>query len=417
MSKRRVAITGLGAVTAIGLGKDKFWSGVLDGAHGFGEITRFDHSAFPVHFAAEVSDFNAEDYFSAKDARHLDRFVQFALVAASESIDDSGLDLDAMDRRRVGCVWASGIGGLEEIEATHKTLLDRGPRRMNPFFIPKLMINAAAGQIAIKHKVQGVNYGVASACASGGHALGLALRTVQHGEADVMICGGSEATVSPLGVGGFCAIRALSTRNDDPATASRPFNIDRDGFVVGEGAGGLILESMEHAEARGARIYGEFLGVGMTDDGHHISAPVPEGTMAAEAMVNACEQADVPLDDVQYINAHGTSTSLNDKMETQAIKTAFGEQAKNLLVSSTKSQIGHLLGASGAVEAVATVLGIHHQVAPPTINYINPDPECDLDYVPNEPRETGIRRALCNSFGFGGHNVSLLFGRYEGGSA
>jgi len=413
MSKPRVVVTGLGAVTPIGMSKDSFWSGILDGAHGFGPISRFDSTDFPVHFSAEVKDFDPQAYVSAKEARHIDRFVQFAIAAADQAVTDSRLDMEKVDKRRVGCVWASGIGGLEEIEKTHRMYLDRGPRRINPFFIPKLMINAAAGHIAIRFGLQSVNYGVASACASGGHAIGLALRSIQNGEADIMVCGGAEATVTALCIGGFCALKALSTRNDDPATASRPFNEDRDGFVVGEGAGGLVLEKYEAAKKRGARIYAELLGVGMTDDGYHISAPVPEGTMAAEAMRLACDEGKTNLDDVHYINAHGTSTQLNDAMETRAIHKLFGDHASKLLVSSTKSQIGHLLGASGAVEAVASVLALHHQVAPATINYKNPDPQCDLDYVPNEPREAGLRRALCNSFGFGGHNVSTLFGRIE----
>ena len=413
MSKRRVVVTGVGAVTPVGLGREAFWSSVLAGRHGFGPISRFDHTDFAVHFAAEVSDFDPEVVLSAKEARHVDRFTQFAISAADQAVKDSHLDMGKLDPKTIGCVWASGIGGLEEIEKTHRILLAKGPRRVNPFFIPKLMINAAAGHIAIRFGIQSVNYGVASACASGGHALGLALKTIQHGEADVMICGGSEATVTSLCLGGFCSLKALSTRNDDPATASRPFTKGRDGFVVGEGAGGLILEDYEHARARDARIYAEFHGVGMTDDGYHISAPLPEGSMASEAMRLACEGGGVSLGDVQYVNAHGTSTQLNDAMETRAIKATFGDQASRMMVSSTKSQIGHLLGASGAVEAVATVLALHQQVVPPTINYDEPDPVCDLDYVPNEPREANVSHALCNSFGFGGHNVSTLFGRLD----
>jgi 3-oxoacyl-[acyl-carrier-protein] synthase II len=408
--KRRVVVTGLGAVTPIGVDLKSFWSGVLGSSHGFGVITRFDHEAFPVHFAAEASDFDAARYFSGKEARHLDRFAQFGLAAAIDAVEDSGLDIEKVDKTRIGCVWASGIGGLEEIERNHKTFLEKGPGRISPFFIPKLMINAVAGQIAIRFGIQAVNYGVTSACASGGHALGLALRTIQNGECDLMISGGSEAPITALGVGGFCALRALSQRNDDPATASRPFTKDRDGFVVGEGAGGMILEEYEAAKKRGARIYAEMLAVGMTDDAHHISAPVPDGHIAAEAMRAACREAAVSQEEVDYINAHGTSTQLNDAMETCAIKEAFGSSAKGLQVSSMKSQIGHLLGASGAVEAVATVLAIKENVVPPTINYVTPDPACDLDYVPNEPRDGRIRKALCNSFGFGGHNVSTLFG-------
>lgn len=413
MSERRVVVTGLGAITPIGVSRETLWAGVLSSANGVGPITRFDSTDFPVHIAAEVKDFDPTRFLSAKDARHLDRFVQFGLGAAIEAVKDSGIDFTQMERGRAGCVWASGIGGLEEIERTHKLLLEKGPRRINPFFIPKLMINAAAGQIAIQFGIQGINYGVASACASGGHAIGLASRAIQYGEADVVICGGSEATITPLGVGGFCALRALSERNDDPRTASRPFNKDRDGFVVGEGAGGLILEEYEFARKRGARIYAEMLGFGMTDDGYHISAPVPDGTLAAEAMRLACKGGKIRMEEVDYVNAHGTSTPLNDAMETRAVHGAFGSHAEKLMVSSTKSQLGHLLGASGAVEAVVTVLALHEQVAPPTINYINPDPECDLDYVPNEARKAKIRRALCNSFGFGGHNVTTLFVRLD----
>jgi 3-oxoacyl-[acyl-carrier-protein] synthase II len=413
MNKRRAVVTGLGAVTPIGLSREAFWKAILAGESGAGPITRFDVADYPVRFAAEVKEFEPTNYVSPKEARHLDRFVQYAIAAAKEAVEDSGLDLKSVEPERAGCVWASGIGGLEEIEKTHKVSLEKGPRRINPFFIPKLMINAAAGQIAIFFGIRGVNYGVASACASGGHALGLGLRAIQYGDADLVICGGSEATITPLGIGGFCALRALSERNDDPKTASRPFTKDRDGFVIGEGAGGLFLEEYEHARKRGARIYGEVLGVGMTDDAFDITAPVPEGHMAAQAMRAACKEGSLALDKVDYINAHGTSTSLNDAMETRAIHAAFGNHARKLLVSSTKSQIGHLLGASGAVEAVVTLLAMRDQVAPPTINYVTPDPECDLDYVPNFSRKAKIRCALSNSFGFGGHNVSVLFGRVE----
>ena len=411
MSQRRVVVTGLGAVTPIGIGVAAFWDGVTQGKHGFGPITRFDTSEFPVHFAAEVKDFDPSKYFSGKEARHLDRFVQYALVAAMEAVGDCGLDLEKLPKGRVGSIWASGIGGLEEIETTHRLCLEKGFRRMNPFFIPKLMINAAAGQIAIKFGIQGVNYAVSSACASAGHAIGLALRAIRTGEADVLITGGSEATITALGIGGFCALRALSERNDDPATASRPFNKDRDGFVVGEGAGGFVFEELEAARKRGAKIYAEVIGAGMTDDGYHISAPVPEGTCAADAMRLACQEGGISMDQVDYINAHGTSTPLNDVKETRAIHSAFGSHAKKLMVSSTKSQVGHLLGAAGAVGALASILAIHRQAAPPTINYITPDPECDLDYVPNEPRQARIHCAMSNCFGFGGHNVATLFRR------
>jgi 3-oxoacyl-[acyl-carrier-protein] synthase II len=412
MRERRVVVTGLGVVTSIGKDVGEFASALFEGQSGIDTITSFDSGELPVHIAGEVKDFNPEKWVSPKEARHLDRFVQFALAAAQESVDQSGLDLSKEDLRRVGCVWASGIGGLQEIERTHRLALEKGPRRISPFFIPKLMINAGAGQIAIRFGLRGANFAVASACASGNHALGLALRTIQYGDADLMICGGSEATVTLLGIGGFCALKALSERNDDPRTASRPFNLDRDGFVVGEGAGALIFEELERARRRGARIYAEVKGFGMTDDGYHISAPIPEGTAAADAMTMALADSKVNTEEVDYINAHGTSTPLNDVMETRAIHSAFGGHARALAVSSTKSQIGHLLGASGAVEAVVLALAVDRQVAPPTINSINPDPACDLDYVPNQAREMAIRNALSNSFGFGGHNASILFGRF-----
>ncbi|MBN1441066.1 MAG: beta-ketoacyl-[acyl-carrier-protein] synthase II, partial [Planctomycetes bacterium] len=309
-----------------------------------------------------------------------------------------------------GCIWASGIGGLIELETSHRTAMERGPNRISPFFIPKLMVNAAAGQIAIRLQLEGPNFAVSSACASGQHGIAMGVRAIQYGDADVVLSGGSEATVSIMGLGGFCAIRALSRRNDDPKRASCPFSLDRDGFVLGEGAGALVLEEYERARRRGARIYGEVLGLGMTDDAYHISAPEPDGKMAARAMQLAMKEASLDPERVDYINAHGTSTQLNDAMETKAIRTAFGPHADSLMVSSTKSQMGHLLGASGAVECVVTLLALHHQLVPATINYITPDPECDLDYVPNQPRRAELRTALSNSFGFGGHNVTLAFG-------
>ncbi len=403
MSKRRVVVTGLGVVSSIGGEIDEFASGLFEGRNGIGAITSFDSTELPVHIAGEVKEFDPEKWVSPKEARHLDRFVQFALAASQQALDRSGLDLSREDLRRVGCVWASGIGGLQEIERTHRLALEKGPRRIGPYFIPKLMINAGAGQIAIRFGLKGANFAVASACASGNHALGLAFRAIQYGDADLMFCGGSEATVTLLGIGGFCALKALSERNDDPLTASRPFNVDRDGFVVGEGAGALVFEEYEHAKRRG----------GMTDDGYHISAPIPEGTAAADAMLLALADGKCPPEEVDYINAHGTSTPLNDVMETRAIKSAFGDHARALAVSSTKSQIGHLLGASGAVEAVVLALSVDRQAAPPTINSLNPDPECDLDYVPNQARELRLRNALSNSFGFGGHNASILFGRLD----
>ncbi len=413
MSKRRVVITGLGVVSSIGTGVNKFWDGIKESRSGVAEVTSFDVSELPTKIAGEVRDFDVEEFLSKKGARQLDRFVHFALKASQEAMDDSGLDLETEPKDRIGCIWASGIGGLLEIETTHRKALEKGPRRIGPFFIPKLMINAGAGQIAIRFGIQGANYAVTSACASGKHALGLAYRSIVYGDAEVMITGGSEATVTMLGMGGFSALKALSVRNDDPTTASRPFNIDRDGFVVGEGGGALIFEEYEHAKARGANIYAEVLGFGMTDDGFHISAPISDGTMAAKTMLHAVNEAGINPDEVSYINAHGTSTPLNDVMETRAIHHAFGDHAKKLQVSSTKSQIGHLLGASGAVESLVTALAIKHQVLPPTINYMNPDPECDLDYVPNEAREAEVNYGISNSFGFGGHNASILLGRLK----
>ncbi len=409
--ERRVVVTGLGVVSPIGSGLDKFWDAVLAGESGADTIQAFDASAFSAQIACEVGDFDPDPYLTIKEARNIDRFAQFALGSSQDAIDDSGLDFEREDRTRAGCIWASGIGGLNEFEASHLKYLDRGPRRVSPFFIPKLMVNAAAGQIAIRFGIQGANFGVASACASAQHAMGLAFRSVRCGESEIVITGGSESTITPMGLAGFCALRALSQRNDDPKTASRPFSADRDGFVMGEGAGSLVFEEYEHAKARGAKIYAEVVGLGMTDDGYHISAPVPEGTNAARAMELALREAGVSADAVDYINAHGTSTSLNDVMETRAIHKAFGAHADNLMVSSTKSQVGHLLGASGAVEAVVCSLALHHGVAPATINHFTPDPECDLDYVPNEPREVALKYAVSNSFGFGGHNVSLAFAK------
>jgi 3-oxoacyl-[acyl-carrier-protein] synthase II len=413
MNQRRVVVTGLGVVSSIGIGLDEFATGLFEGRSGVDVITAFDSSELPVHIAGEIRGFDPEKWLSPKDARHLDRFVQFALAASQEAMESSGVDLAKEDAYRCGAIWASGIGGLLEIERTHRLVIEKGPKKINPFFIPKLMVNAGAGQIAIRFGLKGPNFATASACASGNHALGLGLRTIQYNDADVMVCGGSEATVTLLGIGGFCALKALSERNDDPKTASRPFNIDRDGFVVGEGAGALVLEELEHARRRGARIFAEVRGFGMTDDSFHISAPIPEGTAAAQAMRLAVGNGGIALEDVDYINAHGTSTPLNDVMETKAIKDAFGEHARKLAISSTKSQIGHLLGASGAVEGVVLALAVNRQVAPPTINSIHPDPACDLDYVPNRSRPMQIRNALSNSFGFGGHNTSVLFGRID----
>jgi 3-oxoacyl-[acyl-carrier-protein] synthase II len=407
----RVAVTGLGAVTPIGTGCPSFWQGILAGRSGAATIEGFDHSACKVHFACQVRDFDADRFLSKKEQRRLDRFCHFAIAVAAEALGDSGLDRDRPDPYTVGCIFASGIGGLQEIENEHGALIARGPRGVSPFLVPKMMTNAAAGEIAIRFGLRGPNFCVTSACASGNHAIGAGYLLVKTGAALAILAGGSEAAITPLGVSGFSQAKALSTRNDDPARASRPFSADRDGFVMGEGAGALVLEDYDHAVARGARIYAELVGVGMTDDAHHITAPDPEGDSQAACMRFAVASAGIQPAQVDYINAHGTSTPFNDVGETKAIKKVFGEHAYRLTVSSTKSQIGHLLGASGAVEGVATVLAIEHQIAPPTINYGTPDPACDLDYVPNAARPMQIAYALSNSFGFGGHNAAVLFAR------
>jgi 3-oxoacyl-[acyl-carrier-protein] synthase II len=351
--------------------------------------------------------------FTAREARRLDRFSQLAIAASDMALKDAGLEPERLDLFRTGCILGSGIGGLTEIEAQSRTLVEQGPDRVSPFLIPKMMANAAAGQISIRYGLKGPNSAVVTACASAAHSIGDALNAVRKGIADIMVTGGSEAAATPLGLAGFCSLKALSTRNDDPPGACRPFDLDRDGFVIAEGAGLLILEELEHAKARGARIYAELVGFGMTGDGSHITAPDPEGIGPANCMTSALEDAGINPADVDYVNAHGTSTQLNDKTETLAIKRAFGEHAKSLAISSTKSQVGHTLGASGGIELIVTSMGVYHRVAPPTINYTTPDPECDLDYVPNKPREMDIEYAMSNSFGFGGHNATLIVRRFS----
>ncbi|MHC4924465.1 MAG: beta-ketoacyl-ACP synthase II [Planctomycetota bacterium] len=414
MTRRRVAITGLGAITALGLDAPTTFAACLEGKSGMGPITHFDASEFGTHFAAEVKGFDPTTFLEKREARKLDPFTLFGMAASHEAIQDSGLDLDSIDRTRIGCIIGVGIGGLTDIEATHDLIRKRGPGRINPFFIPRIMMNAAAGQTSIKYGLQGPNYATASACASSTHALGLALQAIRLGEADMMVAGGSEATITELGVGGFNALKALSTRNDSPETASRPFDRDRDGFVMGEGGGAMMLEEMESAKARGARIYGELKGFGMTADAHHITAPAPGGSGATRGMELALASAQVDPTDVQYVNAHGTSTPINDPLETAAIKACFGSHAETLAISSSKSMVGHLLGASGAVEAVLSALSIHKGVVHPTANLENPDPECDLDYVPGSAREMEVRNVVSNSLGFGGHNASLVLGRADG---
>ncbi|MEC9476237.1 MAG: beta-ketoacyl-ACP synthase II [Planctomycetota bacterium] len=412
MSRRRVVITGIGVVSPIGNDLATFWNGILEGRNGVGPITHFDASEFKTRFAMEVTDFDPQQRIDRKTLRQLDRFAQFALVAASEAMEDSGLD-PGVDPSRYGVITGSGIGGLGEMETQHDNFRDRGPGRISPFFVPKMMVNASSGQIAIQHGFRGSNFSTVSACASSQHALGVALGSIVSGRCDAVLSGGSEAAITPLGVGGFCSMKAMSTRNDDPATAMRPFQASRDGFVMGEGGAIFLLEELDHARQRGAKIYCEVLGFGSTDDAHHITAPDPDSKMAIEVMRSAVEQGGKNLEDINYINAHGTSTPLNDVMEMGAISKLFGDHSKQLMVSSTKSQVGHLLGASGAVELAAVALGIREGVVPATINQIDPDPECDLDSVPNEIRETQIEVALSNSFGFGGHNACLCVGRYK----
>lgn len=410
MSKRRVVITGMGVVCPLGNEVDTFWDRLLAGASGIARITRFDPTPFEVTFGGECREFDAQTLIDRRDAKRLDRFAQFAQIAGLAALKDSGLDLDRTDRSRVGVILGSGIGGLTELEEQHHRLLTKGPDRVSAFTIPKLMVNAASGTLSILFGARGPNTAVATACASATNAMGDALRAIRMNDADVVITGGSEAALTPLGVAAFAAMKALSTRNNDPARASRPFDKDRDGFVMGEGAGLLVFEELEHARKRGARIHAEVLGFGMSADACHITQPDEQGSGAAAAMTHALSDADVTPDDVDYINAHGTSTPLGDIAETIAIKRVFGPHAKKLAVSSTKSAIGHLLGASGGVELVATVMALIHRVAPPTINLNEPDPQCDLDYVPNKPRDLPIRVAMSNSFGFGGHNACIVVG-------
>lgn len=412
MTRRRVVVTGMSIVTALGQELDEFWDNLCAGKSGVARIERFDSADFKVHFGGEIKDFNPEGYIDPKEVRRLDRFCQFALVAAHKAVKQSGLDLpNHPDPYRCGVVIGSGIGGLNEIEAQHATLYDRGPSRVSPFMIPKLIVNAASGNVSVHYGLKGPSSAVATACASGNNAIGDAFRLIQHDMADVMITGGSEAAVTPMGVSGFARMNALSTRNDSPETASRPFDRDRDGFVLSEGAGIVVLEEYEHARRRGATILAEVCGYGMTSDGNHMTAPDPTGAGAARAMAAAIRDARLNPTDIDYVNAHGTSTPLGDKAETVAIKRVFEAHAHKFCVSSTKSHLGHLLGASGGVEFVVSVLSLLHQVAPPTINLENPDEECDLDYVPNEPRPLKINYVLTNSFGFGGHNACLVVGR------
>ncbi len=406
---RRVVVTGCGLVTALGQDPRTFWDRLLAGESGIAPVEAFDVSDFSVKIGGEVKDFDPHVHLEVRDARHMDRFAQMGVVAAIGAVEDAHLDLaNVEDPFRVGAIVGSGIGGLSEYEAQHRRLLEKGPMRVSPFMVPKLMINAAAGQISIQFGIKGPNAGVANACASANNAIGQAFWVIQNNEADVMLTGGAEAALTPLGLAGFCTNKALSTRNDEPARASRPFDADRDGFVLSEGAGIVVLEEYEHARARGARMYAEVIGFGMSGDGLHIVQPDPEGRGAAHAMRQMLADAGAEPDSVDHINAHGTGTPLGDIAETKAVKEVFGDHARRMAVSSTKSSVGHLLGASGGVELIATAFALAEGVVPPTINLDTPDPQCDLDYVPNEPREMALRRAASNSFGFGGHNACLL---------
>ena len=407
--KKRVVITGMGVTSPVGTGVDKFWNNIQNGYNGIGLITQFDTTDYAVHFAGEVTDINLEDYFSKKERRKLDRFVQFALIASDEAIKNANFDFDKLDKEKVGVIIASGIGGLHTLEQEKMVLHNKGPQRVSPFFIPKLISNIAAGYVSIKYGLKGINYSVASACASSNHSIALALRHIRYGDADVVVSGGAEATITPLGVSGFTQLRALSTRNDDFKTASRPFDKTRDGFVIAEGSGIIVLEEYEHAKKRNAKIYAEIVGAGMTADAFHITAPSEDGDGAIRSMEMALKDGNLKPDDISYINAHGTSTPFNDKIETKAIKAVFGENAKNISISSTKSMTGHMLGATGAVEAIVSIKAIENDVIPPTINLKYPDPECDLNYTPNIKINKPVNAVLSNTFGFGGHNSTLVF--------
>jgi 3-oxoacyl-[acyl-carrier-protein] synthase II len=411
MSRRKVVITGMGAVTPIGNNLAEFWEGLKTGKSGGARITRIENlEGFTTTIAAEVKNFNAEQFISKKEVRKMDLFTQYGLAASIMAMQDSGLDLTKEDLERIGVIVSTGIGGLQIMEASQDIYRERGPGRISPFVIPVMITNIVSGHVAIQYGLKGPNFCVTSACASATHSIGEALRIIQHGEADVMLAGGTEGAITPLGVGGFCALRALTTRNDDPEHASRPFDLNRDGFLIGEGAGVIVIESEEHAKARGAKIYCELAGYGRTCDAHHITAPDPDATQAARGMRLAFEDAGLKAEDIDYVNAHGTSTSLNDSGETQAIKKALGmEHAYKVAVSSTKSMTGHLLGAAGGIEAIVCAMAIKEGIVPPTINYETPDPACDLDYVPNVARKMEVRAALSNSLGFGGHNATLCF--------
>lgn len=414
MNKRRVVITGLGLITPLGMGVMPSWENLVKGKSGIGKITYFDTSHFQTQIAGEVKGFNPENYIESKEVKKMDRFIHFAIAATQTALDDAGLKITDSNAEKIGVIIGSGMGGLPSIEHYHSILLEKGPRRISPFFIPMVVINLASGQISIRFGVKGPNSAVSTACATGSHSIGDAFKIIQRGDADAMIAGGAEAVITPMGIGGFNAMKALSTRNNEPEKASRPFDIDRDGFVMGEGAGILILESLESALQRGSRIYAEIIGYGMTADAYHMTAPSPGGEGAARCMTMALRDGGVSPSDVDYINAHGTSTKHGDELESNAIKTVFGERTYKIAISSTKSMTGHLLGAAGGVEAALAILSIYHDIILPTINLDNPDPECDvnLDYVPHKARKMTVNCALSNSFGFGGTNACLLFKKF-----
>lgn len=410
--KNRVVITGMGVISPVGNTVEEFWESLLAGKSGIDHIKAFDVSDYPTQIAGEVKNFNPEDWMDKKDVKRTDRFVQFAMAAAKLAMQNAGLNMEEVNRDRVGVYIGSGIGGLGTFEEQHKTLMEKGPKRVSPFFIPMMIANMGSGQVSIALGAKGPNSSAVTACATGTNSIGDAFKIIQRGEADVMFAGGAEATIRPTGLAGFCSAKAMSTRNDEPQKASRPFDLNRDGFVMGEGSGVLVLESLEHAKKRGANILAEVIGYGMSGDAHHLTMPAPEGEGAARCMNMAIRDAGITPENIDYINAHGTSTEYNDKFETMAIKASLGDYAYKVAVSSTKSMTGHLLGAAGAVEAIACVLAIRDQVIPPTINYETPDPECDLDYVPNVPRKAEVNVTLSNSLGFGGHNATIIIRKF-----
>ncbi|MCF7811309.1 beta-ketoacyl-ACP synthase II [bacterium] len=413
MTPRRVVITGIGAVTPLGNSIEEFWEGLKSGSSGINHITLLDASEYSSKIGGEVKNFDPTIKLDHRETKRMDRFCQFAMFAGIEAVEDSGIDFESCDRDRIGVIFGSGIGGMYVFEEQVRNVLNKGPRKISPFFIPAMISDIAAGHLSIRYGLHGPNFSTTSACATSGHAIGCAMRSIRYGESDVMLTGGSEAPITLVGLGGFCAMRALSTRNDAPEKASRPFDKERDGFIIAEGGGIILLEELEHALARKAKIYAEIIGVGFSGDAFHITAPPEDGRGAAKSMLAAIKDGGLELEDIDYINAHGTSTPLNDAAETQAIKTVFGERAKKIPISSIKSMVGHTLGAAGALELISTVLTIKHSIIPPTINYENPDPACDLDYTPNKAIKKEVNAALSNTFGFGGHNASLAVKKYS----